>query len=403
MGALPNGLPDSSDVITQGINAGTGWLLKGLGLPDDVTNAVALIVDVPAAAFEGLAGGAAVASGANIVAGGALSVLSSVAPEVASALAEVVGTALNVVPVLGVTLEAMSALADVIAALEKPPTLTTEGPNGPFTMDVSFYAAKAVPVAVNDAPKFLTMPPAAFAVQETISVDDCVIMPAPGGALFIPWDNPFTEWTRLPGANSILHSVQLSAGAAAAAAAANVLDLFVGFTGPSMLPLIAPAEWTEIRAAAQPIHDAIVQSAQAWADSQNPKPTDLELNKRYGLLPHDRDAILAAWHSDNPIPPPPPPPPKAIVMGSPGPAAAIAAYWSAFQAAKVAATPAAKAAAAKSAAAAAAKASQIAAVALAAAKSRTAAAAVAAANRSASGGGSVFAIAAALGLVSLSP
>ncbi len=305
LGDLPlaNGLPDSNDVVNQGVQTGTTWLLAKLGIAGGAANVAAAIAAVPVGAFAVFAADTVAVGAVNTAATGVLTVLSTIAPELASSVAEVIGTALDVVPVLGAALDAASAIGSVVAALESPPSFSTEGPNGIADVPVSQYVSTNIPIAVNDAPKYLTMAPADFAIQETISVNDLMILSI-GGTDVLVWGTPLLPggaWndpgfvTIVPGAWSLLHAVQLSAAAATAPLMANRLADYVGVTGPATLPLVTTAEWSQIFSLVLPLHDAIVASAQAWADAQSPAPTAAAIAAKYGLDAADTAAIVAAY------------------------------------------------------------------------------------------------------------
>ena len=141
LGDLPlaNGLPDSNDVVNQGVQTGTTWLLAKLGIAGGAANVAAAIAAVPVGAFAVFAADTVAVGAVNTAATGVLTVLSTIAPELASSVAEVIGTALDVVPVLGAALDAASAIGSVVAALESPPSFSTEGPNGIADVPVSQY------------------------------------------------------------------------------------------------------------------------------------------------------------------------------------------------------------------------------------------------------------------------
>lgn len=309
-----NGLPDSSDIIAEGVSAGVGWLAGILHIQGGTVAEVAdALVTVPAEAFAGYIAGMGAAVVATDVVTGVAEVLALVAPEAAGSLMVTVGVVAASLPVVGEVLGVVAAVIAIVSLIETPPLLTTEGPGGPVTMYVSDYVNRNIPNAANGAPAGVTMSVDDFAVAWTISVNDLLIGPL-NTLIWVNGSyagNPMAGFTIVPGAQSILHAAQLSAASAAAPLAAHIMSLYTGFTGPAALPLVTAAEWTQIETAAQPIHDAIVASAQNWADSQVPAPTDAAINQKYGLLPADRAAILAAW-----APPPAPPPPAPILSGS---------------------------------------------------------------------------------------
>jgi LysM repeat protein len=307
---LANGLPDSSDIIQEGVQAGVDWVAQALGLSStsSAVEAATLLANVPVEAIAGYFAGVVAADAVAVTSTGVLGVLSSVAPAAAVALsgaADVaVAAAAAALPVAGAAIAAVAAIAEIIEAIEGPPQITTEGYCGgsatpqPCTLDVAFYASTAVPTAIHDAPKYLTMDPAAFAVQETISADDLVLT-NDANPVFVSWtvSNLYGGQSSLavvPGADSILHAAQLSAASAAAASAANVLPLYTSQTGPALLPLVTADEWTDIYDAVAPMYWAIVNKAQAWANAQPACPTDADLETHFALVESDREKILAA-------------------------------------------------------------------------------------------------------------
>ena len=300
LGDLPqiNGLPSSDDIVNQGVQAGTSWLASELGVPGNAANIVGAIVAVPVEAFAIFAIDTAAAATVNVAAAGVLTMLSTIAPELAASVAEVVGTALNVVPVLGAVVDVIGAVTAIVDAIEQPPNFNTEGRNGPVNLDVGYYVKTAIPQAVADAPKYLTMDPYAFSVQETISVNDMGLV---DGGLVIVWGNPTLPsnygglLTVIPGAWSLLHAAQLSAAAATAPLVANKLAEYIGVTGPATLPLVTQDEWSQIFSIVEPITAAIIANAQAWADAQSPAPTQAAIVAKYGLSPAYAAQVVANY------------------------------------------------------------------------------------------------------------
>jgi hypothetical protein len=292
-----NGLPSTDDIIAAGIQSGTDWLASALKIPPGAADIIAEIASIPATLIQGYLSGVQTAAEISGGATGVAAVVGLVSEDAAGALLATAGVAAATLPVAGVFVAAFGLAISFVKAIQGPPQLTTEGPDGPFTMDVSYYVSTALPQAATDAPKYFMMDVYAFSVQETISVSDGVINQDGNITFLVPGGNgPIgSSFVVVPGAQSLLHACQLSAAAAAAPLVANILALYIGAIGPSTLPLVTSAEWAQIQATVQPIHDAIVANAQAWADSQNPPPTSDEINTKYGLLPTDRDAILANW------------------------------------------------------------------------------------------------------------
>jgi hypothetical protein len=317
--AQANGLPSSADTVVNGVQTGVNIAFKVLGVPSG--SAISILASIPADVLSGFLMGA----GVTTLVSGALSAIGAVAPGVLAVLVSsaavdaTVDAVLSSLPILGECLGAATALATIVTAIEGPAQVTVAGPGGNSeTVDLlgqGGYIETSIPQAINDTPKYFLMDPTLFGEQESIFLDDLVVYyvgsPAYATQLIPSGSAPaayagFSSAAMMiiPGAQSLLHTAQLSAASIAGSFAANILSLFISFnpstglpigTGPTTFPLVSASEWLQIQTAVQPIHDAIFLNAQNWANNQYPAPTDAELNQKYGLVPNDRAAILAAW------------------------------------------------------------------------------------------------------------
>jgi hypothetical protein len=120
----------------------------------------------------------------------------------------------------------------------------------------------------------LTLTPEQFAHQASIYVFDYPMIGVDdsGNTVEIPpWrpygSNPDGSPKQMPGAQSILHMLQLTAASSLAAAFPTLAEVFK-VTFPNTYPLLTPADYASIFAQVEPLRQAFLTRALNWARTQ---------------------------------------------------------------------------------------------------------------------------------------
>lgn len=300
-----NGLPSSDQLIARGVDAGENWVMEKLGVSKGTADVVNAISNIGADALEGYLTGVAITVGAEAVGGLAAAAVASVS-----------------VPIIGEVVGAIIGLVVLFKALESCSVGVNDTPVGPVSFDCDYYAGTVIPGALDWIQKnpaaALKLTPAEFAHQTSIYVWDypMTAIDDSGSTVRIPpWapfgDNPDGSPITVPGAQSMLHLLQLTTASSIAAAFPTLIDLFK-VTFRDSFPLITDEEYADLWPRIEPLRQAFLVNAIKWGEtvwtpgSFRPPPTAAQIHQYMPVLtPADAqrvaDHLAAERRHANPI------------------------------------------------------------------------------------------------------